>query len=268
MVNDLDPVVSFYMTVRNGLPFIADSIKSIKNQTYEDWECVVVDDGSTDGTSDWLKKLGENDSRFKVILTDGIGRGKALNMAVEASKGKYVANLDADDYAHPSRAALQVKLMEDNDFHFLATSSHVIYDDETPVWDEAKSLEMENLVSIDRRLLKNNPVNHSSVMMLRNVFIEVGEYDSTRKAHLDYELWIRMVVSGVCLMKSNIPLVAKRIHKKQSFENKTRLIYLFSSVLLQVQGIRSINGGWGYYLYAIARFLYGLLPQRVRVIRR
>lgn len=106
-----NPLVSITMPVYNGMPLIKASIESIKQQTYENWECIIVDDGSNDGTSDYLETL--NDERFVVFHQPNRGRPVARQKALELAKGKYIAMLDAEDLYHPEKIEKQVRIMEE-----------------------------------------------------------------------------------------------------------------------------------------------------------
>lgn len=101
MVNKLD----FICTVRNGERYLDECIQSVV-ENYPDAEFVIVDDGSTDGTPAILERWAAAVPQIRVISTGGVGRGAALNMAVEACTRPYIANIDADDIALPGRDAL------------------------------------------------------------------------------------------------------------------------------------------------------------------
>lgn len=103
--------VSVMMPVYNGMPLIKASIESILNQIYTNWECVIVDDGSTDGTSDYLDTL--TDSRFVVHhFPKNQGRPAARQKALELTSGEYVTMLDAEDLMSPDRLEIQVEYLE------------------------------------------------------------------------------------------------------------------------------------------------------------
>lgn len=107
------PLVSVLMPVYNGMPVILNSIKSLIWQTYENWECIIVDDGSTDGTAVFLDGL--SDKRFKIIhLLENKGRGFARQVCLEHASGVYIAYLDADDWYDPEKLNRQVTFLENN----------------------------------------------------------------------------------------------------------------------------------------------------------
>lgn len=261
------PLVSVYMTVKNGLPYVEDAIRSIIAQTYENWEMVVVDDGSNDETPQFLKDLQANDSRFRCIMTDGVGRGQALNIAIQSAKGEFLANLDADDLAHPMRLKRQVNYLSLSGSGFICADSRVFFDDDEVLWDMTPAGDEEQVIDVTRLLMIKNPVSHLTVMINRSVLLKFGGYDHNRKAQLDYELWCRLAKNGVALNKLSSVLGAKRIHAKQSFENKKRLTYLLSSATVQRDVIRHFDGGLKNYAYVLLRLVYGLLPQRFRMRR-
>ena len=108
-----EPLVSVLMPVYNGIPTILNSIKSLIWQTYENWECIIVDDGSTDGTAVFLDGL--SDQRFKIIhLLENKGRGFARQVCLEHASGVYIAYLDADDWCDPEKLNRQVAYLENN----------------------------------------------------------------------------------------------------------------------------------------------------------
>lgn len=101
-------------------------------------------------------------------------------------------------------------------------------------------------------------------MARRSVLIEAGGYDESRKTNVDYELWGRLAAAGVKVNKVHAPLTAKRIHERQSFENKRRLKYLFSSISVQIGILRKTSGSLSDWVFLIFRLSYGFLPKRVR----
>lgn len=256
-------LVSVYMTVKNGYPFIIDSIESVKSQTYKNWELIVVDDGSSDETTEYLKSIEKADSRFKFIYTSGVGRSKALNIAVNHSNGDLIANLDADDLAHPERLELQVKtILFGQNINFLCSKSIIIFDDDRVDWPPV----MGGVDDVTSKLLITNPVNHSSVMMTRSLFDELGGYNEKINKTIDYDLWCRVCLCGYHVYRLRDKLVGKRIHDFQSFENKKRVSYLLSSYRIRQEFINSFSPSFFYSAINFFKLIYGLLPQRFRML--
>src|SRR5439155_4227257 len=108
------PTVSVVMSVFNGQEFLSETIESVLNQSFQDFEFVIVDDGSTDGTAEILSKYISRDNRIRVLRDGKKGRAAARNEGIGLAKGKYVANIDADDLAMPGRLEEQVAFMERN----------------------------------------------------------------------------------------------------------------------------------------------------------
>lgn len=262
-----DPLVSVYMTVRDGLPYVAEAVESIRRQTFADWELIVVDDGSRDGTSDFLAGLPSSDERIRVIPTVGVGRAVALNLALTQARGRYVANLDADDLAHPQRLEIQLALMQRHRLRFLASASHFIRDDETVGWQPVEADACE-VADRSRRLLRRNPINHSSVIMERQLCQAAGGYDERLTSQLDYDLWYRLCLAGCPIMRSTPALVAKRLHARQAFERRRRVRYLWHSYQVQRRVIAGLGGAWPDRLYMVLRLCLGLVPAGIRLSRR
>lgn len=106
-------MVSVIMPVYNGMPYIRYSIQSLLIQTYSDWECIIINDGSTDNTQDFLDRL--TDTRFVIYHFDkNRGRPSARQKGLELARGKYIAMLDADDIYHFEKLSRQVEMMENN----------------------------------------------------------------------------------------------------------------------------------------------------------
>lgn len=257
------PLISVFMTVRNGIPLLREAVESVSRQSYLNWELIVVDDGSTDGTLDYLMEVAHSDSRIKVIRTGGVGRARALNIALRECRGLYFSNLDADDLYHPARLEVCASAVsENNHVEFLYTDT-VVFSDVSPFVSaaiEPISKPGGTLRDVTSLMLTKSLINHSAVFILRSVFERVGLYDESRKAQLDYDLWYRIAQSGIRIYKLDARLSGKRVHEGQSFERKDRLRYVCSAYKLKSRYLTNVNAAYGYRLLAFIFFLYSLLP--------
>ena len=107
-----NPMISVVMPVYNGEKFLKEAIESILNQTYKDFEFLIVYDESTDGTLSIIQEFQERDARLVLINGDKEGISGALNKGIKKSRGKYIARLDADDISLPTRFENQINHME------------------------------------------------------------------------------------------------------------------------------------------------------------
>lgn len=122
-----NPLVSVIMPVYNGSKTLQIALNSLLNQTYDNWICVIVNDGSTDNTQLILDNLTDN--RFKIIhLPENKGRGYARQIALDNSEGEFLTYLDADDFYHPDKLNKQVEVLANNDDFFLVACAQLSFD--------------------------------------------------------------------------------------------------------------------------------------------
>ena len=177
------------MTVFNAERFLSDSINSLLSQDFKNWELNVVENGSTDQSPEILSKF--DDPRIvKRFLTNNIGRTKALNLALSDSMAPYVAILDADDLAHPSRLSKEVRFLENNSHVGLVASWSLFIDDAGSTY--AKHTPPSTHANLIRYMATSNPFVHSSVMIRRSVLERVGNYDERFEYAQDFNLAFRI----------------------------------------------------------------------------
>jgi len=187
------PVVSVLMAVRNGGPYLDASIASIVGQTFTDWELVVVDDASDDGTPRVLAEWTARDPRIRVVTnTANIGQTASLNKGLRECRGDWVARQDADDLSDPRRLAAQMKFLDRHpDIVLLGTQGILI--------DEAgKKVGLLDVPSGEAGILWTsmflNPFLHTSVVFRRAIALEKYHgYDEDFRIAQDYDLWVRML---------------------------------------------------------------------------
>lgn len=123
-----NPQVAIMMPVYNGEKTLPLAIKSLEAQTYQNWKCYIVNDGSTDKTKEILDKIAIEDDRFVVHhFTENKGRPYARQKALDLAEGKYIAFLDADDFFHPEKLEKQVNILEENSVIDLVSCGNLCY---------------------------------------------------------------------------------------------------------------------------------------------
>lgn len=194
------PVVSVVLSVRNGGRDLPQALDTILNQTFDNFEVIAINNGSTDGTAAFLD--GIDDPRVRVVHQADAGLAAALNRGISLARGRYIARQDHDDLAAPSRVAKQVAFLDAHaDYALVGTQAEIwIGDQPTGRFHDHPS--EDELLRFD--LLFNNPFVHSSVMMRKSALDDVGVYtaDPARQPPEDYELWSRI---ARCYRVANIP---------------------------------------------------------------
>jgi glycosyltransferase involved in cell wall biosynthesis len=255
---------SIYMTVRNGQGYVLDALASVRQQTVDDYEFVIVDDGSSDDTVRILEAEARADSRMRVISTGGVGRARALNMALHACSAQYVLNLDADDLAHPKRIEYLYVAMRDNPEYNLVSAKNIrFWDDNAPAWPEV-DYGTSQLKRVNHSLLYGNPICHSGIIAKHSSLLAVGGYNESRRSQIDYDLWVRMAKNGASLGLIDLPLVAKRMNRSQSFAGQQPIRYALRGVRIRVWALRTLNAGWLAWANLAVRFIWAFIPLRAR----
>jgi len=185
------PKVSIIMSVYNGGKYLHEAIESILNQTFIDFEFIIVDDASNDNSSNILTNYAAQDRRIKLITNKhNIGLTKSLNKGLRIARGSYIARQDADDISHPERLGHEVSFLDNNSDVGL-TGSHVSLIDKTG--REFSTLKPPtNHDEIRNQLLRGNSFCHGSVMFRRSCVPIVGFYREQFKYTQDYDLWLRI----------------------------------------------------------------------------
>jgi glycosyltransferase involved in cell wall biosynthesis len=187
--NSLQPIVSVIIPTYNRKDKVVEAIKSVVDQDFDNVEIIVVDDGSTDGTAEFLKSLN-----LPVIVITQLNGGvsNARNTGIRASKGKYIAFLDSDDLWLPGKLEAQVKFLENHpDIPIVYTDQYLNIDGQN--LDKTR---FERNAPKDNMLLSAfvdlTPIHTSTVMARSDLFDELGMFSEDLHIHEDSELWNRI----------------------------------------------------------------------------
>ncbi|OCC15884.1 Glycosyl transferase, group 2 family protein [Dissulfuribacter thermophilus] len=224
--------ISVVMSVFNGQRYLREAIDSILDQSFADFEFIIIDDGSTDNTSKII--LSYTDPRIRFIKQKNMGLAAALNRGIKLSNGKYIARMDADDISLPCRLEKQYQFMEENQ-HILALGSAVELIDMngTHICYASKSTSYSEL----KRQLPSTPFVHPTVMFRRQVFFQAGGYpESFKWGGEDTVLFNKMAQMGQISNLSE-PLLKYRISPYAS----TRYTVKYRNMLEKLT-IKAANG--------------------------
>ena len=194
------PMVSLVITVYNAERFVGACIKAALAQTYPNFEVLVVDDGSTDGTAQICRSVA--DPRFRYVTWGRLGRPKALNAGIAEAKGEYIAINDADDLSLPHRLQYSMHFMQEHpEIAYLGTgfaetgTFHETIPDE--VLMEAPRFEQNTPVLPSRvDLFRRNLFNNSTLLYPKSTWKSIGGYDEQLTNSEDYDFYLRALQCG------------------------------------------------------------------------
>lgn len=209
-------LVSVIMPAYNAEKYVGQAIQSVLDQTHSDWELIVVDDGSTDRTSDLVQQIAGSESRIRYLFQENSRLGKARNNGIQHSSGNLIAFLDSDDLWLPQKLEMQLQIQKSTNADLVFTGAHIFRDnnvsDETqafPIVPGAhRGHEMFDL------LLKLNFIPVMSVMMKREMFDAAGPFEEAAPYHgcEDYDLWLKVAKRGALFYGMEEKLIRYRRH--------------------------------------------------------
>jgi glycosyltransferase involved in cell wall biosynthesis len=188
-----EPAVTVLMTVFNAGRYLEPSIRSILRQNFRDFEFLIIDDCSTDGSGELAETWARKDPRIRVIRNAANrGQTECLNQGLAHARGRWIARHDADDLAHPARLALQHQLTQSAPEIVLLGSNGRIIDEHDKLIGLLDAPLSQEGISWTAPFL--NPFMHTSVMFRADVIRdEFGGYDNSYRIAQDYELWTRVI---------------------------------------------------------------------------
>jgi glycosyltransferase involved in cell wall biosynthesis len=187
-------LLSVVMPVHNALPYLDEAVRSIVEQSHRDFEFVIGDDASTDGSTEVLRAWEARDPRIRLIeRRDNLGPSGSSNWVVEQARGRLIARMDADDIAHPDRLKRQLRVLAEHPDAVLTGSPPVGID------REGKLVRAQTRWMVERHGF-NAPVAHGSIMYRREAFEKAGGYRAACAFWEDLDLYQRMAQQGRVLV--------------------------------------------------------------------
>ncbi len=257
------PEISVLMCVYNGDVFLTTAIESILAQTFSDFEFIIVDDGSTDKTSELLSAYAVKDRRIHLITNEeNLGLTKSLNIGLGAARGKYVARMDADDIALTDRFMIQYWFMEEHpSLAVLGSAVDIIGEKGRKIGERRLAISYEEIKS---KMLFNNQFIHSTLFFRTDILKALGGYNEDFKKSQDYELMFRISDKYPV---ANLPekLLQFRFHtnslswissQQQTCGIRARFLAIQKYHYPKLQGIAHI----------FARCMWLLIPKKIKIL--
>jgi glycosyltransferase involved in cell wall biosynthesis len=211
------PLVSVIVTTFNRRIMLSEAIKSILEQSMHDFELIIIDNMSDDGTEKYIAKLRDCRIRYYRNSNDGI-IAKNRNYGIEKAKGIYVAFCDDDDLWMRNKLYFQVRCIRKKSNLAMCFTRADYYVNNKKIDFFFKRKIKKNIKFYD--LLRGNLIPNSSVLVKKSVFYEIGMLNESKEIREDYEMWLR-VARRYCISGIDIPLIKYRIHSSNSAEKKT-----------------------------------------------
>lgn len=254
------PVVSVIMGIYNCADTLSDAIESILNQTCQDFELILCNDGSTDATLDIAQKYARENPEHIVLIQNekNMGLNYTLNHCLKVARGKYIARMDGDDRSLPNRFQVEVEYLDAHPEYALVSANLEVFDDEG-VWGYT-SFKPE---PAPRDLVKGSSFSHSACMVRKTVYDEVGGYSEGERLMRveDKHLWHKIYAAGY--RGRNLEQVLYSYRDDRNAYSKRKLRYRFNSFYVSSLNIRAFHLPLYYYLYAAKPIAIGLLPYPV-----
>lgn len=211
------PLVSVIVTTFNRRIMLSEAIESILKQTMHDFELIIIDNMSDDGTEKYIAQLRDCRIRYYKNSNDGI-IAKNRNYGIRKAKGMYIAFCDDDDLWMRNKLSFQVKFVKKNPDLAMCFARADYYVDNKKIDFFFKRKIKKNIRFYD--LLRGNLIPNSSVLVKKSVFYEIGMLNESKEIREDYEMWLRVArryfISGI-----DTPLIKYRIHSSNSGGIKT-----------------------------------------------
>lgn len=183
------PLITVVIPVYNGEKTVRETIDSVLNQTFQDWELIIINDGSTDKTLEIIGSI--KDERIKVFNYPNAGLAASRNRGISLAKGEYISFIDADDLWTPDKLEVQLKALQENPQAVVAYSWTDIIDESSQIIRAGSYITFNGDVYANL-LLMNFISNGSNVLIRTEALKEVGKFDESLKSGEDWDMWLRL----------------------------------------------------------------------------
>jgi glycosyltransferase involved in cell wall biosynthesis len=255
------PEVTVLMGVFNGLPELERSIRSILAQTFTDFEFLIVDDASTDGSDELIRRYARQDGRIRLLRNESnAGLGAVLHQGVREARGGLVARMDADDISVPTRLETQVAFFRQHPQTDIVGSYALDVGRDGAVLRERRvPTSHEKIVE----LIWSNPFIHTSVMFRKESIVRVGSYRAALRRRQDYDLWFRCAHAG--LRFANIPEPLVHYHFSEETLRRNHIRAAWDQARIGVRGCRLVHAPLHAYIATCMPLIEAMMPNFLRL---
>lgn len=221
------PKVSVVIPAYNAMTYLPDTLNSVLQQTFSDFEVLIIDDGSTDRIQAWVAQ-NITDPRVRLIAQANQGLSAARNTGIANAQGEYVAFLDADDLWKPTKLEVQVHYLDNNSAVGLVYNWIAVIDAEGKPTGKVWRGDIEG--DVLEEVLQRNIIDCPSVLVRRKCFEDVGVFDRTLRSVEDWDMWIR-IAACYRFAVTREPLVYYRQHSSNMSKNWRVMEQAFHQVI-------------------------------------
>jgi glycosyltransferase involved in cell wall biosynthesis len=253
------PNVTVLMSVYNGLPYLEGAVNSILNQTFSDFEFLIIDDYSNDESREKLKRLENQYERIRVILhSKNRGLGYSLHEGVREAQGKWIARMDDDDISCSHRLERQLEYLSDNpDIDVLGSWVEDIDKEGNKIDKRTYPVEHSDI----ERIIWTNPLIHPTVIFRKSAIKSVGSYDPSIRKRQDYELWFRCLEGG--LRFGNVPELLLKYRFTENYYKRNDFGVAWEQAKMGWKGCWRIGASPIAYLGVGVPVLRSMLPRKL-----
>jgi teichuronic acid biosynthesis glycosyltransferase TuaG len=218
-----DSLISIIMPVYNGERYVSEAIESVLSQTYQNFELIIVNDGSTDNSKTAIDPYLK-DPRIRYFEQNNAGVAAARNTAIKESQGEFIGFLDQDDIWHPTKLEIQINFLENHQDISLVYSDYIIYNEIERSNSSISDLDPIDFSQCDLiSIFSQNRIGVLTVLLKKKCLIDSGLLDTQLKGTDDYELWLRLVLDYKYQYISQ-PLATYRWHGENASNNKLKMM--------------------------------------------
>lgn len=266
---EMRPLVSIIIPTYNGEKYIKEAVENALNQTHQNIEVIVIDDGSKDKTLQIIFQLSKKDSRITILKNPvNLGFVKTLNKGIQKAKGKYIARLDDDDFwVDSQKIEKQVNFLESHPNHVLVGGGIIVKRKKDNA-EVVRYLFPEKDEDIRKVILVDNVFAHSSVVFKKTACEKVGGYDEQFGFFADINLWLKLGQVGKLYNFQEyfvVYLDKERGRDRYSARDDKIRRRLFSRIAMKWRYRKDYRGFWKAATLCLASYIYSFLPFRKKL---